>query len=135
LGSIEEPIAIVFAAQLSDAELATLRMSRELRNKLLHGDFHEARERLQTLGVSVQSGGVRRMQILPGESVLRSVEAGLANFEALATVSDMTSTREAGIFGWLLELANSGALNDAERVFLKANEIVDRLKLVVRDSA
>jgi len=132
LEQIEAQIAVVFAGHLTEADVGTLRLSRQLRNKLLHGDFRQARERLHGLGVALRPGGVRRMQIAPGESVLQTIESGLANYEALPTVSDMTSTQAAGIFGWLLELSQSGALKEAERVFLRANEIVDRLMLLER---
>lgn len=130
LDAIERDIARVFAAQLSEADVETLRLSRQLRNKLLHGDLHEARSKLQGLGVPVKSGGVRKMRILPGESVLQSIQAGLANHDAIPVVSDMTSTEEAGLFGWLLELATSGALDDMAQVLRSANAIVDRLMLV-----
>jgi hypothetical protein len=131
-GQIEDQIAVVFAGRLTEADVETLRLSRQLRNKLLHGDFHQARERLHGLGVALRPGGVRKIQISPGDSVLQTIESGLANYEALPTVSDMTSTQAAGIFGWLLELSQSGALKEAERVFLRANEIVDRLMLLER---
>jgi hypothetical protein len=47
-------------------------------------------------------------------------------------VADMNSTADAGVFGWLLELASAGDFLRAAEIFCAASAIIDRL-LVVSD--
>jgi hypothetical protein len=61
LGEIETDLLTHFANSLSEAEKETLRLSRQLRNKVLHGDFRAAREKLQKLGIQTESGGVTKI--------------------------------------------------------------------------
>jgi hypothetical protein len=61
LGEIETDLLTHFANSLSEAEKETLRLSRQLRNKVLHSDFRAAREKLQKLGIQTESGGVTKI--------------------------------------------------------------------------
>jgi hypothetical protein len=47
-----------FAGSLSVEEKETVRLCRQLRNKVLHTDFRAAREKLNELGVETPSGEV-----------------------------------------------------------------------------
>src|SRR6478672_9361245 len=51
LKDFEEDLAKHFAGFLSEEEKETLRLCRQLRNKVLHADFREARKRPNELGV------------------------------------------------------------------------------------
>jgi ABC-type siderophore export system fused ATPase/permease subunit len=57
LEDIEDELATHFGAALSAAEKETLRLCRQLRNKVLHSDFLAARDKLQELGVPTAPGG------------------------------------------------------------------------------
>jgi hypothetical protein len=49
LSNVEDAVTQHFRTSLSDAERDTLRLSRELRNKIIHCDFHVVRDRLEKL--------------------------------------------------------------------------------------
>jgi hypothetical protein len=57
LGEIETDIFKEFDASLSEPEKENLRLSRQLRNKVLHSDFRAAREKLNELGMQTGSAG------------------------------------------------------------------------------
>src|SRR5215469_9505267 len=63
LADVEAQVAEYFGAHLSIEEKDTLRLCRQLRNKVLHSDFRAARERLNKLGIATQSAGVKRVDI------------------------------------------------------------------------
>ena len=50
LEDIEAGLIEHFGAALSDEDKGTLRLCRQLRNKVLHSDFHAARDKLSELG-------------------------------------------------------------------------------------
>jgi hypothetical protein len=58
LGEIETDLVKHFDGSLSAQEKETLRLCRQLRNKVPHSDFRAARGKLNELGVETQSGGV-----------------------------------------------------------------------------
>ncbi len=51
LENIESGLIEYFGAALSDEDKETLRLCRQLRNKVLHSDFRAARDKLSELGV------------------------------------------------------------------------------------
>ena len=63
LGEIETDLLTQFANSLSEAEKETLRLSRQLRNKVLHSDFRAVRKKLQELGIQTESGGVTKIDL------------------------------------------------------------------------
>jgi hypothetical protein len=118
LGQIEPRVAEVFAAQLSPEERHLLREAKRLRDKVLHCEFHSARERLAGLGYQPDGAGVVGAKLDTGETI--SVRG--------------STTREAGVFGWLLELWSSGDLRNACDVFTRAGALAERL-MVEADAA
>ena len=127
---VEDAIAEEFSQYLTKDECLLLKQCRQLRNKILHADFHKARRKLHDLGVQPRSGDVTKVDIAGKSPVevldtLRRVAEG--STEDAILVSDTESTQEATIFGWFLELWKSGDLNESARVFVKANQIIDRL--------
>jgi hypothetical protein len=127
LEDIEDDLATHFGDALSAAEKETLRLCRQLRNKVLHSDFRAARDKLNELGIETQSGGVVKID-LPVATVaelskkLLGVKAGTEGVPA-----DTLSMEEAGIYGWLLEAGNAGDFQKASDAFKRAGAIVDRL--------
>src|SRR6516162_7763304 len=63
LEAIEDELATHFGAHLSLAERETLRLCRQLRNKVLHSDFRAAREKLRALGAEDGQGGVVKIDL------------------------------------------------------------------------
>jgi len=63
LEDIEDDLAKHFGDALSDDEKETLSLCCQLRNKVLHSDFHAARGKLSELGVETQSGGVLKVDL------------------------------------------------------------------------
>jgi hypothetical protein len=125
LGEIETDILQEFDASLSEPEKETLRLSRQLRNKVLHSDFRAAREKLQELGIQTESGGARKIE-LPVATIAEASRKLLAAKEGKegTSVSDLPSTE---VYGWLLEAGASGDLQKASDAFKRAATIVDRL--------
>lgn len=101
-----------FSDYLSEEHKTTLALCRQLRNKLLHGDFSVAREKLKELGSNPQRGGVRRIDIATGTSEY---------------VADTSSAGPGRIFGWVMEMGRGGDFQEAVDVFKKAVEIIDWL--------
>jgi hypothetical protein len=63
LEDVETLIANHFSNALTAEEKATLAVCRQLRNKILHCDFHAARQKLDQLGVATRSAEVKKADI------------------------------------------------------------------------
>jgi hypothetical protein len=63
LKDVEKLVVVDFAGALSDADKSVFERCRQLRNKLLHCDFHAARQKLEELGTHPESAGVRKADI------------------------------------------------------------------------
>ncbi len=127
LMDIETDLIEHFGTALSDEDKETLRLCRDLRNKLLHCDFRAHRDKLGELGNEPSPGTVIKIDltVLKVEEVKRKIEGVRAGTEGIR-VAD-TPTKEGGVFGWLLEAHYSGDFLKACDAFKKAAEIVDRL--------
>jgi hypothetical protein len=128
LEDIEADLAKHFGGSLSDAEKETLRLCRQLRNKVLHTDFYAARGKLNELGVETSSGNVRRIDIpvVSVAEISRKLSAAKAGTEG-TLVADTPSTESGGVLGWFLEASNAGDFEKAINAFKGASAIVDRL--------
>lgn len=107
---------------LSETEWDELDQARKLRNKLFHGELHSASKM-----VGSPIGGVRIGTFPPqasGHDILAVIEelaAGGGSF-----VSGMI-TSDAGVFGWVLECATSGAFEKMAALFTQAKSYMSRL--------
>jgi hypothetical protein len=128
LEDIEDGFIEHFGDALSDDDKATLRLCRELRNKVLHVDFQAARERLTALGTATTSAGVVKIDlpVVTVAEVERKIEAAKAGKEGVL-VADTPTTNAGTILGWFLEAGSSGDFERAATAFKKAAAIVDRL--------
>jgi hypothetical protein len=63
LEDVEGLIVVQISSALTEDEENHLKLCRQLRNKILHCDFHAARKKLEELGVNPQPGNVRRTDI------------------------------------------------------------------------
>lgn len=122
LGEIETDILKEFDTSLSADEKETLRLSRQLRNKVLHSDFRAAREKL---GVQTESAGTKKIELPQPtiEEASRKILAAKQGKEG-KPIADTPSTE---VYGWLLEAGASGDLQKASDAFKRAASIIDRL--------
>lgn len=131
LEDVESQIVVHFANELTEQDCQTLRLCRQLRNKVLHCDFHAARGKLAELGVSSSGqGGVQRVDVsgLSGRQIAETISAVVSGTTSIAkSMADTSSTREGSVYGWLLELGNAGDFTNATEAFKAAAVIVDRL--------
>jgi hypothetical protein len=63
LVEIETDVLKEFDTSLSADEKETLRLSRQFRNKVLHSDFRAAREKLEKLGIQIESAGTKKIEL------------------------------------------------------------------------
>ncbi|MFO0695471.1 MAG: hypothetical protein U0230_18050 [Polyangiales bacterium] len=128
LEDVELGIAKSYAEHLDTDDVDALKLCRQLRNKLLHCEFHVARQRLHALGAPQQTGGVVRVELGDARGIevlemLREATGGLAG----VVVSDSRNTTEGTVMGWFLELGASGDLASAATVFRHVSALLMRL--------
>jgi hypothetical protein len=128
LEDIEAELAKHFGGSLSDAEKETLRLCRQLRNKVLHTDFCAARGKLNELGIETSSGDIRKIdvQVVSMAKISHKLSAAKAGTEG-TLVAETLSTDSGSVLGWFLEAGNAGDFQKASIVFKGASAIVDRL--------
>jgi predicted site-specific integrase-resolvase len=106
LEDIETEVARHFASALSAEEKKTLRLCRQLRNKVLHSDFRAARGKLNELGAETLSGEVKKIDIavISTRAVSKRVRDAREKVEGtFQCVGDTSSTGSGGVYGWFLE--------------------------------
>jgi len=128
LENIEAGLIEHFGAELSEEDKETLRLCRQLRNKVLHSDFRAARDKLNELGYASSPGGVVKiaLPVVTAEDVTKKIEAVKAGIEGVR-VADTLSTEAGSVFGWFLEAGQSGDFAKASAAFTRAAEIIDKL--------
>jgi len=128
LEDIESGLLEHFGVALSDQDIETLRLCRQLRNKVLHSDFRGARDKLSELGIASAPGGVVKIDlpVVTATEVAKKIEAARAGTEGVRT-ADTLSTDAGSVFGWFLEGGQSGDFAKASAALKSAAEIVDRL--------
>jgi len=123
LNPILTPFIEHFTAQLSDEDKQMLKTAQVLRNKIVHGDFKAAADKLDQ-----PSGGVTHFKGLPTEGKhLVKFFQGVADGKLAGTPVRQQSAKAVGVFGWLLEGGRNGTFAEAEKAFRSAIAIVDRL--------
>jgi hypothetical protein len=132
LEDVETLIVQHFATALSEDEKTTLRVCRQLRNKVLHCDFRAVRGKLEQLGADTQRGNVKRVDIrgLSGtqmaEKIVRVEAEDKTAFEYVAD----SGAGPGSVFGWLIEAGEAGDFNQATDAFARAAVIVHRLACI-----
>lgn len=108
LEELETRVFDFFSKYLSEADKAFLKDARGLRNKILHSDFKSSAKKTENItGTKSEALSVYAMKISTGET---------------RPVSEM-SKREGGVFGWLLECAQTGVFQQAAQVFKRADAL------------
>jgi hypothetical protein len=130
LEEIETKIAQHFGAALTEAEKKTLAQCRVLRNKILHGNFRAAREKLTELGKVTPGGGVKKVDLggLSAPQMRTKVTQAIAGEPgSYQSVADTEAKAPGSVYGWLLEVHTAGDLRQAVDAFQQAAMIADRL--------
>jgi hypothetical protein len=112
LDGLELKIHTHFDSKFTAEEKEFLKKARGLRNKILHSDFKAAATKTNELSPQRQAGP--------------SVFALKLSTSEVRPIADMTK-RDAGVFGWMLECAQTGVFKEAESIFAKANQIYKRV--------
>jgi hypothetical protein len=99
LEDVEAKVAEHFDAHLSIEEKHTLRLCRQLRNKVLHSDFRAARDRLNKMGIATPSAGVKKLDVagLSIDEVSQKMGGLTAGTEG-ELVSDTSSTAAGTVY-------------------------------------
>jgi hypothetical protein len=129
LQDVEGLILVHFSSALTKDEKNHLKLCRELRNKILHCDFHAARKKLEELGANPETGNVRKTDItgLSGREMMEKIAAALANAPGTSQYVADLGSRAGTVFGWLLEAGRAGDFAKAAESFARGAAIVDRL--------
>jgi hypothetical protein len=130
LEDIETQITRHFGAALKEAEQKTLALCRVLRNKILHGDFRAAREKLTELGKETSSGGVKKVDLggISAPEMRTKITQAVAGVPgSYESVADTEAKGPGSVYGWLLEVHTAGDLRQAVDAFQQVAQIVDRL--------
>lgn len=134
LEDVERAVSGHFANELTAEERKTLELSRQLRNKVLHADFHAARKKLQQIDGKQSASAVRMFKLDDGNEreQLASIAASPETHGTL--VSTTSSTQDGTVFGWLLEFGLSGEFQRAYEAFQAATRVIERLRSFTEDS-
>jgi hypothetical protein len=126
----------VNSGELKEDERKFLEQTRKIRNKILHCEFDTALRLIEELGdAKLPTKVVHQLNVkgLDGEGLLdmifnaqSQISKGKISDERIKDVSDL-KPEEAGLYGWFLHLAASGALNQALKAFEVSNEALNRL--------
>lgn len=130
LQDIENEIIKHFLHMLSDEEKNLLALCRQLRNKILHCDFSEARKRLVSLGAEPHAAGVKKVDLhgLDTNQIADKIHDIISgNSDSYECVSNSEATTSRDVFGWLMEVGAAGDLDNAVEAFRRAIAILDKL--------
>ena len=127
LGEIETDLVKHFDGSLSAQEKETLRLCRQLRNKVPHSDFRAARGKLNELGVETQAGGVVKID-LPAVTVAElSKKFSVSKQERKACMLTPCPWRRRACMAGLWKPAARGIFRRRATLSRGQGAIVDRL--------
>lgn len=121
--TVEE--AIVEEYSLGPEETGWLRTTSQLRNKILHGNFRQAKDKLADLGVELPTGDVRAIR-LPTDGTLPNFDELL---ESAKPITEADGSK--AICSWLYWAAQTNFFARAQEAFVESLKILDRLRAVV----
>lgn len=104
-----------FEKAIPHGEWDNITLARKIRNKLFHGELHQASSLIKA-----PSGGVVGIKLSNNPTIselLNKIDEARSGKGKLVYE---TTTAESGVHGWLLEVNNSGALKVMLQVFLDA---------------
>ena len=125
LVEVEDAVLAHFARQLSDDERKLLTAARQLRNKVLHCDFSEARGRLVDLGHQPTGIELRLVKLTPGSEITDLIRA--MNEDGGTRFAVESAPARGHLAHWHTQMAIDGSLEMAANVFRAAGAVVVRL--------
>lgn len=125
MGTVEKAIIDHFGHQVTGSERTILRVARQLRNKLMHGDFTSAVAKLEELGYEKQPPAIKVLKV-PEKLTVAGLLDALAGAQPFA-VDDAPNSGH--LVAWHLQLCADGSLVKAAEVFRKGVAIIDRLAM------
>lgn len=131
LKDMERLIVTAFSDVLSDEEKLLLERCRQLRNKLLHCDFHALRKKLAEQDAGSQRGDVKRFNVagLSGAQMAAKIRDVAANAPGSFEHVGDTPAKAGTVYGWLFEAGNNGNFTQAANPFARAAEVINRLAM------
>lgn len=120
---------------ISVLEKEHLEHSRKIRNKIFHCEFESAVKLIEKLrGQPLPSGTVVGANIseLPGTNILEKIMNFATAVQTGQEVEgafkvDHTTTKKAGIFGWLIEAHSKGVLEEGQKIAQESLAVLDRV--------
>ena len=134
LEDVEEAVLSYFAPVLTTEERAAFALTRQLRNKLFHADFHAARAKLTQIDGAIGAAGVRVVKLDEGRELDHLRELAESPLAAGTPIEDTSSTADGTVFGWLLEFGLAGEFVRAAQAFAAAVATVERLLAIDGES-
>ena len=121
LGKIETDILKEFDGSLCADEKEILKLSGELRKRVIHSNFRATRKQLEKMGTQTRRSGSKKIElpIATKEELSKKILGGEGS-----PISDLPSGE---VYCWLLEVGQSGDLQKARYAFKNATAIIDRL--------
>jgi hypothetical protein len=130
LVDVETLIVEHFFSALKDDEKEALRLCRQLRNKVLHCNFHAARKALNQLGVDTERGNVKKIDIrgpTAGDELVEKINSATRGDKTTFTYVADSGDKPGSVYGWLMEAGEAGDFIKAAAAFKEAAAIIDRL--------
>jgi hypothetical protein len=120
---------------ISEGEKEHLEFSRKIRNKIFHCEFESAVDLIEELrGRPLASGVVTgaKLDELDGTTILDKIMGFAKTVQEKREIKgtfkvEKTTTKEAGVFGWLLEALAKGLLNEGQQVVNESLVVLDRV--------
>jgi hypothetical protein len=109
--SPEDAVLEHFAAHITDDDRARFPALRQLRNKLLHGEFTVARERLEHLGFAKQGPAISVLKL----PELLTVDSLLSAVQTATPFAVDTAPDEGNLLGWHIQSARDGSYTQWSR--------------------
>lgn len=120
---------------ITESESNHIELSRKIRNKIFHCEFESAVRLVEELrGSSLQHGSVTgaRIDDLPGSNILEKILNFATSVQTGKSIDgtfkvENESTKQAGIFGWLIEAHTKGLLIEGQSIANDSLKIIDRV--------
>jgi hypothetical protein len=124
---VEAAVLEHFKADLSAEEVDLLVATRQMRNKLLHGEFDDLRRKVEQRA-PVARGKVSRFK-LPEHLTPETLIAAVMDRSTHEKVENLP-TSGGTLWGWVLDSAKTGLFTQTSDQLLKALDVVDKLCVV-----
>jgi len=123
MGSVEKAILEHFGEKISDSERRLLSVARQLRNKLVHGDFTAAVAKLDELGHPPRPAAMYAVK-MPDNLTPQSFVEAVGKAKPFAVNE---APNKGHLVAWHMQLCRDGSLTRAAEIFRQGISLIDRL--------